>query len=143
MTEAARTAWRTSDSPAALSAATVHTHHFTSMSHEESRKVLRNIGHALITLAATLVAGAVSAQIGPVPPPPTLGGWTYSTIQGNVQVTGISQVLVSLPGPWRRPALAKKHIYLPVNQWLASFVSCEMRSVSRMTLRKNSKRTTL
>ena len=67
MTEAARTAWRTSDSPAALSAATVHSHHFTSMRHKEIRKMLRNIGHALITLAATLVAGAVSAQFGPVP----------------------------------------------------------------------------
>ena len=34
-------------------------------------------------------------------------------------------VLMSIPGPCQRPAFAEKHICLPANQRLGSFVTCE------------------
>lgn len=55
--------------------------------------MLRITCHALITIAAVLVSGAVAAQVGTPPPQPTINGWAYSTIESNIQVTGISQVL--------------------------------------------------
>lgn len=55
--------------------------------------MLRITCHALITIAAVLVSAAVAAQVGTPPPPPTFNGWAYSTIESNIQVTGISQVL--------------------------------------------------
>jgi len=57
--------------------------------------MLRIVFNSLIALAATLVSGAASAQVSGPSPPLTINGWTYSTIESNVQVTGISQVLES------------------------------------------------
>ena len=74
MTEISCNACRFSEAPAPLSAATGHIPYFTPTNHKETRKMLRTLCNVLITLAATLVAGDVSAQAGLPPPQPTING---------------------------------------------------------------------